>query len=461
MRYQLVGSPVEQPHSNDVPTFGGVPLKPKKGKAKPQKTYMGVKPNKAKPQKTYVGVKPSKAPSKRKPPTIGGVPIRTQKPQPKTQPNPQAKVRPVPGTIRSNQISRKPFPKPVPTHSTHVRSHGGGGGGGGGNGGGGPTDFSSLLASLLGQSSTSKMLPTSLADDSASPYTSLAATLGDQISQLPKAKAQALKNISDWFGQVQSAQAHGAAKDKAAADAGASSMEQAAKGIMASLGGSAMAGSGEVGAMGANDANTMTAIGTSDADLANQLAPIFKLASADAKNTRAQQYDNQRLDLQDQQGQALGQADASRAQALMQILQANNQGRQTNFGNESGLLNTLAGLQISGMNAASQAQERSIMNALHMSEIQKNAKKQMAGIGAMSPSERSGLATALNNLIMDPNSGGLKPGMSWPTALQDVRNYLRTQGLNPFSKQVVSQFVSPILANAGIQFQNPNTLYHP
>lgn len=349
----------------------------------------------------------------------------------------------------------------VPANSPTGHFHGGNGGGGGGGGGGGSTDLLTSLYGMLGHANTAKMLPLSLADQAASPYTSQAATFQDQINRLPAAKKQALQNISDWFGQVQKAEQHGATQDQNLANAGSSAMQDAAKGIMASLGGSAMAGSGEVGAVGANDANTLTAMGANDAALANELAPIFKAQEASAKSNRSTQYDNQLSDLQDQMGQATGQAAAARAAAVQAILGANNSARQTNFGNASGLLNTIAGLQISGMNAQSQAQERSIMNALHISEINKNAQKSQGGLDAYTPSQRAGLASALNAMLMDPNTNQLKSGLSWPNALQDVRNYIRTQGLNPFNKQVISQFIAPTLANAGIKFQNPNALYRP
>lgn len=346
----------------------------------------------------------------------------------------------------------------VPANSPIGHFHGGNGGGGGGFPG---ADALGMLGNLLGQSNTEKMIPLDLADQAASPYTAQAATFADQINRLPAAKKKALQNISDWFGQVQKAEQHGAQQDQKLANAGSSAMQDATKGIMASLGGSAMAGSGEVGAMGANDANTLTAMGANDAALANELAPIFKASEAQAKNSRSTQYDNQLSDLQDQKGQATGQADAARAAAVQAILGANNSARQTNFGNATGLLNTMAGLEISGANAVSQSQERSIMNALHMSEIQRNAQKSVGGLDALTPSQRTGLANALNAMLMDPNTNQLKSGLSWPNALQDVRNYIRTQGLNPLNKQVINQFIAPTLANAGIKFQNPNALYRP
>lgn len=327
----------------------------------------------------------------------------------------------------------------VPANSPTGHFHGGNGGGGGGNG-----IAPEFLNGLLARVNTGKMIPLSLADSAASPFTAQAATFADQISRLPAAKQQALQNLSDWFGQVQKAEKHGAAQDQSLANTGAASMQDATKGIMASLGGSAMAGAGEVGAVGANDANTLTAIGANDASLANELAPIFKLSEANAKNTRSQQYDNQLSDLQDQKGQAQGQADAARAAAVMQILQGNNQTRQTNFSNAAGLYNTLAGLQISGMNAQSQAQSRQIENMFRLSEIQKN---QRSGSGnpldAMTPSQRAAFADNITQ-------GITRVKLSWPDALRAARNSARTAGMNPFGNQVIQSIIGPALANAGI-----------
>lgn len=337
-------------------------------------------------------------------------------------------------TAGTKNLPRHNTPPNSPKGTPHLGMGGGGGGG----------IAPEFLNGLLARVNTGKMIPLSLADSAASPFTAQAATFADQISRLPAAKQQALQNLSDWFGQVQKAEKHGAAQDQSLANAGAASMQDATKGIMASLGGSAMAGSGEIGAVGANDANTMTAIGANDASLANELAPIFKLSEANAKNTRSQQYDNQLSDLQDQQGQAQGQADAARAAAVMQILQGNNQTRQTNFSNAAGLYNTLAGLQISGMNAQSQAQSRQIENMFRLSEIQKNQRSASGNpLDAMTPSQRAAFADKITQGI---TSGKL----SWPDALRAARNSARTAGLNPFGNQVIQSIIGPALANAGI-----------
>lgn len=345
--------------------------------------------------------------------------------------------------------------KRLPTHGTPPNSakgnpHGGSGGGAGGGG------FAGMLAQLLGQANTGKMLPSSLASMAAGPDTAMANTLQDQINQLPSAKQQALANISDWYGQVSKAEDTAASRDQSMADAGSAAMQDATKGIMSSLGGSAMAGSGQIGAMGANDANTLQAIGASDKQLSSDLAPIFDLAAASAKTTRSRQYDSALQNLQDQLGQAQGQGQADKAAALQAIMGANNSTRQSNYSNKAGLLNTLAGLQISGMNAASNMQYKNIENALHASEIQKNLKsatKSKGGLASMTPTERADLVNKITQGLVDPNSHKLIGGMTWPDALRAARNAARSAGLNPFGTNVIGTVIGPALSNAGITAQ--------
>lgn len=326
----------------------------------------------------------------------------------------------------------------------------------GNNAGTGPPapDFTSMLTGLLGGAGTSTSLPLSLADQIAAPDTAAANALQTQINELPSAKAKALKNIGDWYGQVQGAENTAGNRNQAAAKAGAASMADATKGIIAGLGGSAMGGSGEIGAMGANDANTLSAIGASDKQLANDLGPIFDALKAQASGQTQQQFQQGGQDLATQLGTAQGQGSADRANAVMQILQANNQGRQTNFQNAAGLLNTLASLQISGMNAQSQAQSRGIENAFKMSEIQKNLGKTQGGLGAMTPTEKADFVAKITAGLVDPNTKKLS--VAWPQALRDARNSARTAGLNPMSQQVISQVIGPALANAGITGSGPN-----
>ena len=319
-----------------------------------------------------------------------------------------------------------------------------------------------MITALLKGGNPSALLPTSLAAQAAAPQNALASSYQSQLDALPAAKAEALKNIGDWYGLVKASEGKAASKDQAMATALSDAAKGNAAGIAAGLGGAAMPGSAQIGAVGANDANTMAAIGASDKQLADELGPIFDLSAAGAKNTRSQQFDNAKMSLQNSLAQAQGQASADKANALMQIINANNGARQSNLANKADLVKTLASLEITGMNAASSAQSAAMLNALRQSEIDKNKAKAVGGYAALTPMERQSLANNITKGIVDPNSGKL--ATDWPTALRNARNSVREAGLNPGDPNVINSIIGPALANAGITNQGGgfwSAIYQP
>lgn len=343
-------------------------------------------------------------------------------------------------------------------------TYGGGGGNASPTAAGGSTDIMGMLTSLLGRTATSKLISPNLAENAAAPYDAQAQTFQSELDQLPSAKAQALRNVSDWYGKVQADEKTAGKRDQALASSGASALSDAAKGIAASMGGAAMAGAGQIGAVGANDANTLSAMGANDAQLASDLGPIFDLARADANTRMSRQFDQGKLDLQNQLAQAQGQGDAAKMAALMQIVGANNNANQQTYANQSDLLKTLASLQISGANAATQAQSAQMLNALRASEIAKNAKKASvvgSGFAGATSAQKAKVAQDITNALLDTNSGKLKSGLDYPTALRDARNIVRTNGWNALDPNVIKTIIGPSLSMAGVQFANPNALYQP
>lgn len=323
-----------------------------------------------------------------------------------------------------------------------------------------------MLAALMRGGSPNVPIPESLAGDAAAPYSALATQLQQEINNLPTAKANALANIANWFGQVTGAEKTASERDQAMATAGSKADSANTTGIIASLGGGAMAGSGQIGAIGANDANTLNAIGASDAQLSADLAPIFASEEANAKQTMSNKFDQGLADLNNQLASAQGSGAAAKAAALMQIIGANNSTRQQNFSNEASLAQTLAGLQISGMNAATNAQYKGIMNALHIAEINKTnaaaANKTTKGsFTSATNAEKAKVAQAIQAAIADPNTGKLKSGYDWPSALRDARNIVRTNGWNPLDPQIVQTIIQPALGMLGVNFTNPQALYQP
>lgn len=326
----------------------------------------------------------------------------------------------------------------------NIRSLLGGGGGGDVSGFGG--NSLAGLQDLLKHSGGGHMISRGLADQLAAASLAEATGYQHQLDRLPAAKKDAMQKLSDWFGQVTTAQQHAAANDKAMADAGAASMAANTKGIMDSLGGSAMAGSGSIGAVGAASANTLTAMGANAAMLSGELAPIFKLAEADAKNTRSKQYDQAQSLLTDQLAMAKGRAKSDKAAAIMQIIQANNNTRQQNFSNKAGLLQTMAGLQISQGNLASTNQARRFQQNLALYQLTHGGGKGN-GFASMSPGQRLHLADTIAKNIMDADNYD-------PSAVNRIRNTVFAQvtqaGLNIHNPRIVNTFVNPILQRLGL-----------
>jgi hypothetical protein len=337
---------------------------------------------------------------------------------------------------------------------------------GGGTPSTGGDSFMSLLTSLLGQSSTSKLIPASLAGQMSAPDDALAAQLQQEIGQLPTAKQHALDQIAGWFGQVTNAQKTASQRDQAMANAGAAADSSNTAGIIASLGGSAMGGSNMIGATGANDANTLSAIGASDAQLQSDLAPLFSSEKANALTTMGSKFDQGLLDLQNQLATAQGNSSKDKAAALMQIMGANNQSRDSNFKNQASLLQTLAGLQISGMNADTNSTYKGILNQLHQAQAIKDiaaakAKSSPNTFATATAAQKAKVAQDITNAIVDTNSGKLKAGLDWPSALRAARNIVRTNGWDPLNPTVVKGIVIPSLSLAGVGFPNQNVYFQP
>jgi hypothetical protein len=163
------------------------------------------------------------------------------------------------------------------------------------------------------------------------------------------------QDIKDWYGQAINALKAATGQDTAATNAGVSSVNDAAKAVVASLGGSANPGSADAAVAGQNAANTLQAMGVADTQYQNEAAPILQAEAAQqltnqkARDTMQQQNDQATLaNLEGQKGQALTtdqmQLDSSNAtlqQArnamAMQIAQYNNGLTQQGFQNALGL----------------------------------------------------------------------------------------------------------------------------
>lgn len=337
-----------------------------------------------------------------------------------------------------------------------------GGGAGSGAGTNSLSGIMGMLTALLGRTATGALIsPDNTANSLIAPDNAQSAAIQSALDGLPDAKAQALANIANWYGQVGSSEKTAASKDNTMATDLSKAMADNAQGIASGLGGAAMPGSAQISAIGANDANTMKSIGASDASLADELAPIFALSKAGASSMMSGKYDSAKTDLLNQLATSKGNAQADYAKALMDITNTNNQTRQNIYGNQADLLKTLASLQIGGVNAATKAQSTAVLNALRAAEAKKAATQAGNGYGVATSQQKAKVAQDITNALVDTNTGKLKSGLDWPTALRDARNIVRTNGWDPLNPGVVSGIIGPALGMAGVSFQNPNTLYQP
>jgi len=202
-----------------------------------------------------------------------------------------------------------------------------------------------------------------------------------QVNQDPVQAAQNEKDVADWYSQVLGAQKGAGQADTAATNQGVDATNAATKALVASLGGSANQGSGDVAAAGQNAANTLQAIGNSQAGLDNELAPILSAQAAQQKQNQANidtakaEQDRQALqNLQGQEGNAETGAqmqlqsannslDSARNQALMNILQYNNSLGQQKFQNQLGMLTSQIAAAMNGVTMAKDQAEANYYNA--------------------------------------------------------------------------------------------------
>jgi hypothetical protein len=162
--------------------------------------------------------------------------------------------------------------------------------------------------------------------------------------------AQAQADIGNWYGQVESSQKTAGERDVAAGDRARGDISSLVQGIVQSLGGSR--GAGVVGAAGANDLTAVAQQGQAQDTFNADLAPILASEQAGAASRQRALASQQAMKLQGDVTDLVGQKGGARAQALMQIMQANNQGRQANFGNKLALNNAALAAASLGLDAA-------------------------------------------------------------------------------------------------------------
>lgn len=222
---------------------------------------------------------------------------------------------------------------------------------GGGGGGGGRVNLNPLaqIAAGIGAAIPDSMA-TSASDQGFDPQIH---DLGIQLARAPRDTAQALHDISSWYGQVLSSEHTAGTRDHAMNAAAQGSAKDAAAAIVASLGGSANQGAGLVGAAGENVAGTLAAEGNAQDQYNNDLAPLLKLAQAGALTSQRAKGVASTQDLRNQIADLVGQRGQARLGALMQSRQYNNTLGQQNFQDQLALENAQLAAQMTGAKVAS------------------------------------------------------------------------------------------------------------
>jgi hypothetical protein len=211
-------------------------------------------------------------------------------------------------------------------------------------------------------------------------------------------QAQAERDINDWASQVQGSQQKATTRDQAAGAAASGDVKNVIQGLIDSLGGSR--GAGVVGAAGVNDLTAIKQQGEAQDTYNNDLAPI--LANEQATNLSRQRALGTQsqdklaaalIDLQGQRGQA-------KAKALTDIIQANNQARQSNFGNRLALENANLAAASLGMKAdefAASLRQQGLSNQIARAKLTAAQQAQKIASGhpnwaVLNPVERRQLA---------------------------------------------------------------------
>jgi hypothetical protein len=153
------------------------------------------------------------------------------------------------------------------------------------------------------------------------------------IDRLGPQNAQALADISHWFGQAQAANAQAGSRDAAVAQDVAAQQDQAVKGLMASLGGGGNDANAAIAAQEANDSGLQRILGGIEQQYHSDMDPLLAQAAASAQTAQQNRNLQQMQDYQLQLADMLGQRGQAKASAQLDISKYNNELAQQWFQN--------------------------------------------------------------------------------------------------------------------------------
>jgi hypothetical protein len=252
------------------------------------------------------------------------------------------------------------------------------------------------------------LIPTSLADKLAGlAHDTQIHDLGIQAQRQGADAGQSLEDINHWYNQVAGARSSAATQDHSISQAGQQSVQDAVAGIVASLGGSANQGSGQVGAAGAEQAGLLAALGSNEDQYNADLKPLLAGESAGALTRQQATNTKSAKDIQQQILDQQGQRGQDKSNALLQILGENATRRASN--------NQLDQNRFQDNLAVQQAQEAAMLNGYKVLSGTKPPAPPKGSFHASSTTDRVGFTKDVLSQIVP--GGQLPKGMTRSKAI--------------------------------------------
>lgn len=234
------------------------------------------------------------------------------------------------------------------------------------------------------------------------------------IERLGPKNAQAIQDVTNWYGQVEAANDQAGARSAQMTQRVAGEHDQAIQGLLASLGGGAVDANAALAQSGLRDSGLLRALGEIEGQYRSDMDPILEHAEASAKTLEQRRNTEQMQNYQLELAQLLGQRGQAKAAAQLEVDKYNNELSQQWFQNKLAKLNANLGAQAAGVDLAAKKQAMAIQ------------KKEAGGGGGgfvpwkrLNPAEKTQLVSAA---VYKP-SGRTR-------SLVQAQNYLRSLGYN-------------------------------
>ncbi len=225
-------------------------------------------------------------------------------------------------------------------------------------------------------------------------------SIRDQLTQLPQIQEHNLGRIQGWYDtvgqQVDKARQRGVDMTSALAAADQSN----AQGLMASLGGEANPANASVGQVAQSGVNTLNAMGAADAQYLADIGPLLQGEAASMKDSEIQRLAGMQRDYNSQLAQLTDQGTAGKADLALKIAQMNQDAGQQSYQNRAGLMNTVAGLALSGQKLDASTMQFLADYQRRVANDQQNAAYQQGSLQArQDATQQSGVNSMLDYIL--------------------------------------------------------------